>query len=97
MLYTASLVDGKCPTCREREARQQKTPQKVAIDAEPPVPVDVEAEIREAFGQPETPKSSEMEISGGSTSVAFKPRNHFLNQTTPNNHVNQRATDSVFH
>ena len=49
MLYTASLVDGKCPTCREREARQQKTPQKVAIDAEPPVPVDVEAEIREAL------------------------------------------------
>jgi hypothetical protein len=62
MLYMASLVDGKCPTCREREARQQKTPQKVAIDAELPVPVDVDAEIREALGQPEAPKSSEMEI-----------------------------------
>ena len=57
MLYTASLVDGKCPTCREREARQQKTPQKVAIDAEPPV--DAEAEIREALGQPEMPKKNE--------------------------------------
>ncbi len=46
MLYTASLVDGKCPTCRERETRQQKAPQKAAIDAEPPV--DVETEIRAA-------------------------------------------------